>query len=307
MEKDLERILLPVDFKEASLQALDYASNLCIKNKGVLELLHVIETSGVLSEFFSSGDHLVKVTNRAKDKMLKLTKPIKEKLPGIKIKTRVERGKPYQKILDVAKQTQPGLLIMGENHQGKEVEKHLGRSVYHVTLHSTAPVLTLKGDALPNYDKIVVPLDLTKDIKRKLSSALFYGRYYKSDIYLVSALVGGIKMEDSRIYKRLTEARDALENNGVNCHIKLFDRSSVPPYQRVLQYVNKIEPDMIMIMTHQEGYTFDNYIGAFAHRIINDSPVPVLSLTSSVITKQYNRMIATMIDPAGVFTKSLPD
>ncbi len=302
MEKDLERILLPVDFKEASLNALEYASNLCIKNKGTLELLHVIETSGVLSEFFSSGDHLVKVTDKAKEKMLKLAKPLKKKLPGIKIKTRVERGKPYQKILEVVKKTRPGLVIMGENHQGIDVQKHLGRSVYHVTLHASAPVLTLKGEAIPNYNKIVVPLDLTKDIKRKLSSALFYGRYYKSDIYLVSALVGGIKMEDSRIYKRLTDARDALVNNGVNCHIKIFERSDVPPYKRVLEYVNSIKPDMVMIMTHQEGYTYDNYIGAFAHRVINESPVPVLSLTSSVITRQYNQMVATLIDPAGVFT-----
>ncbi|MFO8055517.1 MAG: universal stress protein [Bacteroidales bacterium] len=304
MAKELERVLVPIDFKGSSVKALEHASNLCIEKNGTLELLHVIETSGVLNEFFSSGDYLVKVTDKAKEKMLELTQDIKKKLPALRIETTIERGKAYQKILEVTKRTRPDLLVMGENHQGNNEKKHLGSSVYHATLHSTSPVLTLKGDnPKPDYDKIVVPLDLTKDIKWKISSAIYYGKTYQGEIHLVSALVGGVKMENSRIYKKLKEAQQTLLKNGVKSRVKLFDRSEVPPYKRVLQYMDKEKPDMVLIMTHQEGYTYNNYIGAFAHHIINESKVPVLSLTSSVTKRQYNQVVASMIDPAGIFTR----
>ena len=58
---------------------------------------------------------------------------------------------------------------------------------------------------------------------------------------------------------------------------------------------------MILIMTHREGYNYDNYIGAFAHHIINRSSIPVLSLTASAVDFNFREIIKTVVDPVGVF------
>ena len=46
----------------------------------------------------------------------------------------------------------------------------------------------------------------------------------------------------------------------------------------VLDYAEKIKPDLLVIMTHQETILFDNYLGAFAREIIHKSHVPVISI-----------------------------
>jgi nucleotide-binding universal stress UspA family protein len=215
----------------------------------------------------------------------------------------VERGKPYVKILEVAEEIDARFIVLGENHQGKDMKKDLGSTVYHVTLKSPIPVITVKGEAKEFGKKILVPLDLTRETGRQLFSALAYGKNYGASISLVSTLIGGIQRVQSRIYKKLGDAKQTLEKNGLECDIKLFERSEVPPFVRVLEYAKEIDASMILVMTHQEGYTYDNYIGAFAHHIINHSEVPVLSLTSSATSLNFKQLFRGVVDPIGMLLR----
>lgn len=303
MKKDLKNILVPVDFKDSSVKAVKYAYNLAEKLKGELVLLNVIETPGLLADFFSSGDNLVKITHQTKEKLRELINSVIKVDSPIKISSKVVRGNPYQKILKVAEEINARLIILGENHQGSEMEKELGSTVYHVTLRSPIPVLTLKGNIEKMNDLVVVPLDLTKQTRKQLYSALAYGLNYGAKIHLVSSLFGGIKIRDSRIYRKLRRAKKILVENGVECHTKLYSRSKIPPFTRVIEYAKEINAGMILVMTHQEGYTFDNYIGAFSHHILNNSEVPVLSLTSSATDWDFTHFLKNIIDPADIYEK----
>ncbi len=298
--KHIQNILVPVDFKEPSVKALHYAAYMAAKTDASLILLNIIDTPGLVAQFFQSTDHLVKITDVAKEHLIKLTEQIKKDVPGIKVSTRVDMGKPYQKILQVAKDIEADMIIMGENHLGGDPEDELGTTVYHVTLKSPLPVLTFKGDSDKIKDRIAVPLDLTKEVRGQLSAALYYGLEYGAKIYLVSVVVGGIAKKESRIWKKLQDAKDMLEMNGVACEVKLFKRSDVPPFQKVLEYTRKIDAGMILLMTHREGYTYDNYIGAFAHHIMNLSDISVLSLTSMSTSLDFSSFFKTLVDPMGV-------
>lgn len=303
MKQELKSILVPVDFKEPSIRAVKFAYRLSERFSGELLLLNVLETPGLLSDFFASGDHLVKITDQAKDRLNELAGSIRQDDSTVRISSKVERGKTYDKILKIAESVQARFIILGENHQGEGMQQELGSTVYHVTLKSLVPVLTLKGDAEKLGDKFVVPLDLTKQTSKQISSALLYGLNYDAKIYLVSALIGGIKMKDSRIFKKLKQAKMTLEENGVECEMKLFERSEIPPFSRVIEYAEEIQAGMILVMTHQEGYTYDNYIGAFAHHIINRSKVPVLSLTSSATDINFSQLMKGIVDPVGLLFK----
>jgi nucleotide-binding universal stress UspA family protein len=303
MKRELKSILVPVDFREPSVRAVKFAYRLSERFNGELLLLNVLETPGLLSDFFASGDHLVKITDQAKDRLNELAGSIRQDNSTVRISTKVERGKTYDKILEVAESVQARFIILGENHQGEGMQQDLGSTVYHVTLKSPVPVLTLKGNAEKLGDKFVVPLDLTKETSKQISNALLYGLNYGAKIYLVSALIGGIKMKDSRIYKKLKQTKMTLEENGVGCEMKLFERSEIPPFSRVIEYAEEIQAGMILVMTHQEGYTYDNYIGAFAHHIINRSKVPVLSLTSSAADLNLSQLMKGIVDPVGLLFK----
>lgn len=303
MIKDYKIILVPVDFKDPSLKAANYAAHLANGQSGEIVLLNVIETPGLLFDFFSSGDDLVKITNLAKDKLQELANSLMEKWPNVKFVTIVERGKPYIKILEAAQQSEIKMVVLGENHDSNEPDAELGTTVYHVTLKSPVPVLTIKETPSEWKNKIVLPLDLTREIQKQLKAAILYAKNYDAEIHLVSALIGGIKVSESRIHKKLKEAEKELKANNIKTKVKLFEVSKVPPFMRVLQYSEEIEADMIIVLTHQEGYTYDNYIGAFAHQIINLSKMPVLSLTATAIDFYFEQYLKRFLDPLGFTEK----
>lgn len=303
MKKELKDILVPVDFNQSSIEALEFACTIAQKIDTNIVVLNVMQIPGFIADLFTTGDELVKLSSITKDKLQELIEKVQVSFPGIEMKSRIVRGKPYQKILDVAEEINARMIVLGENHQGDEATKDLGSTVYHVTLKSLVPVLTYKGKHDTIIDNILVPLDLIKQTKKQLFSAMIYGLNYGAKIHLVSALIGGVKIRNSRIYKKLKQAKKTLEENGIDCEIKLFERSDIPPYKRVLEYSEEIKADMVMLMTHQEGYTYDNYIGAFAHHIINESRVPVLTLTSSASTIDSKKVITPFVDPFAIFNK----
>ena len=304
MRKEKKYILVPVDFREPSKRAATYAVKLAKRLHSEVFLLNIIETPGMLSKFFESGNLLVKITDEAKDNLHSLVKSLNETNPDVKISSRVERGKRYERILATATDIDARMIILGENHEGDEAEKNLGSTVYHVTLKSPVPVITLKGEPKDLTNSIVVPLDLAHETRKQLYSALVYGLNYNAKIYLVSSLVPGISVKQSLIYKKMRDAKRTLEQNGVETEIEIFEKKGSPSYQKVLKYAEEINAGMILLMTHKEGYNYDNYIGAFAHHLINRSDIPVLTLTASATNFNFREVIKTLVDPIGVFFKN---
>jgi nucleotide-binding universal stress UspA family protein len=303
MKKDRKFILVPVDFLEPSRRAAEYAVRLARRLHSEVILVHIIETSGLISKFFESGNFLVKVTDDAKEQLYEMVKELSQLDPEVKVSSRVERGKRYERILHTAKEIDARMIILSENHEGEEAQKDLGTTVYHVTLKSLVPVLTLKGKVKELGPSIVVPLDLAQENRKQLYSALVYGLNYNAKIYLVSSLIPGVKLKQSLIYNKLRNARDTLVQNGVDTEIQIFEKDKRPTYQRVLDYAKEIEASMILVMTHKEGYNYDNYIGAFAHHLINQSSIPVLSLTASATDFNFREIVKNIVDPVGMFFK----
>jgi len=307
MDKEIRTLLVPVDFQEAADKALNFAYSVAQLNGDEIALLYVVETPGWFSEFFSSGAELVKVVDDAKEKLQQLVQHYRSIYPEVKASSKVVKGKPYEEILKASKAMEVEYIVLGENHQGESKQKELGTTAYHVTLKASVPVFIYKGESTKFGRKLMVPVDLTKESKKKLDGALEYAIKYGAEVYLVSALVGGIKMRHSRIFRKLKKACKLFSESGVKCHMQIFPRSEKPPYELVLAYSEEIQADLIFIMTHQENSSYDNYIGAFAHHIINEANVPVLSFTASASDGKFSSMMRAMVDPAGIFKKDLLD
>jgi len=267
-----------------------------------IHLFHVIEAGDFLSGFLDSKDHIVKATLQA----VKMTNKLKsDYLKGeVDSVVKVETGKPYKKILEYAEAIDPSIIILGDNDPLDQKVKVLGSTNTNIITRSKWPVITVKNRKPASIRKIVLPIDLSTMFTAKICNAMMMAQEYNSKIYLVSVLMGGIKIEDSRIFSRMKEVQETFAKNNVESEIKLYDRTDVPVYKKILEYSNEIEADMIMILTHQESNTHDNYIGAVAHQIINEAPMPVMSLTYAAAVKELENFIKTAVDPFNIFTKN---
>ncbi len=302
MKARLKNILVPVDFNEPSIHSISYAMDIAHKINGTVHLLFVIETQGIINDFLQSGNELVRITDKAKEELNKLAESL-DNPNNVQIATRIERGKVYKKILEISQELNARFVVLGENHP-YDTDQVLGSTVYHVTLKSEAPVITVKRSYHQMAKRILVPLDLTKQTRKQLLSSLVYGMNYDTEIHLVSVKIANISMRRSLIQKKLRKADKTLRDNGVKGGYKLYDYSgNVPPYKRVLEYAEEIEADMILVLTHSEGFTYDNYIGAFAHHIINESPIPVLSLTAGAAVFGVEDFLKPILDPVGYLFK----
>lgn len=297
MKENRKNILVPVDFQEPSMKALEMAINVAKLVNGTIHLLYVIPKGDFLTGKMRSSDELVKISDAAKNKLSE----IDEKYPDIKMMTKIERGKRHDKIIETATALNARYIILGENHQQEEALKVLGSTVTQVVSRSAVPVITVKGDHTNLGKRIIVPLDLSKETRAQVFNAIAFGMHYNASIYLVSVLMGGIQYSKSRIYAKLRKAQRTITENGIDCTIKLYSRNDEPPYKSIIRYSEEVEADMYLIMTHQESVSKDNYIGAVAHHIINESPIPVISLTTTAAESDQTSLLKKIVDPMGIF------
>ena len=297
MKENRKNILVPVDFQAPSLKALEMAINVAAQVNGTIHLLYVIPKGDFLTEVTRSSDELVRITDAAKNKLTE----IDEKYPDIKMVTKIERGKIHEKILETAKELNARYIVLGENHQESKTVKVLGSTVTQVVSRSPSPVITVKGNHTDLGKRIIVPLDLSKETRAQVFNAIAFGMRYNASIHLVSVLMGGINLTKSRIYAKLKKAQKTITENGIDCSIKLFNRTEDPPYKKIIQYNEEIDADMYLIMTHQESVSKDNYMGAVAHHIINESTIPVISLTNTAAESDQTSVLKKIVDPLGIF------
>jgi nucleotide-binding universal stress UspA family protein len=292
--KRKNKILVCVDFQEQSLIALHQCYDLARFLKAEVVLLYVIESNDFFSGFFAPN--IDKVKNEVEERLVKLVEELKTE-SGLEFSYAIETGKAYERIVFKAEEIKARFIVMGKNGSNQGIKRFLGSNTIHVISESNCPVISVKGKHSIGYKNIVLPLDLTKRTREKVASAISFSRFFGSHVHVVSVLTGGIIIQKSRIYKRMKKVQRELEQNGVGCTLKLYKKSKTPDYGQVISYCNEINADLVMIMTHQEGKVSDYYIGSFAHHIINESEIPVLSIIPSRSSEDDESIIEAMVDP----------
>ena len=141
----LSRILVPLDFSTHSLGALEYARKLAEKFDSELILIHVVEPMVYMTDFnlgqISIPTIEKELVKKAEDELKKLKDKIGDRF---KVKVIVKLGKPFIEIVQVAKDEDIDLIVMGTHgHTGVE---HIlfGSTAEKVVRKSPCPVLTVR-------------------------------------------------------------------------------------------------------------------------------------------------------------------
>ncbi len=281
MKAQRKNIVVPYNFTEESRIALENTYNIAKFINATIVLLYVIEPGDFFQELFKSKDIINKVEKEAYSKLEEVAETAKKNSNG-EISTMVKRGKAYEQILQAADSINARFIILGKPTTQDKDKRTLGSTITRVVRQSSTPVIVMKGseDCKIQYKNILLPVDLTKRTREKLFNAIAFAMHYGATIHLVSVLMGSIKARESRIYKKLRKMEKLIQEHGINTTMKLFNRTPTPIHQVILDYANEINADMILVMTHKESLTGDNYIGAVAYEIVNESDIPVLTLTS---------------------------
>lgn len=271
------KILVPIGFSEQSIIALGQAFNLAkIKNSDVV-LLSVIEGQSMIESLFLD-DTSDELKAKVKSKLEDIASVYSSKY-SVDVDTMIAKGRVYEEVNKVADMISADLIVMGTNGVNSK-SKFIGSNAEKVVRLSKCPVITIKGKAHRDGCKnIILPLDLEKQTKEKVTYALEYARYWDATIRIVSVVLRDNNEVRAKLIKNIKQVEQFILDAGVKCTSEIVEgekKRNLGDF--VFDYEKKFDADMIMIMTKKEELTLSNNISVTARYIINNSDIPVMSI-----------------------------
>ncbi len=295
MKEFKKDIIVPVNFSSDSENSLEEAVFLAKLFQSKIHLINVIEVTDWWSKLVLTKETKENITQLSIENL----KKIADQYPEIEFESKVLFGRIHEEILKYSLLPNTGLIVLCDKHKEEKENKIIGSTVTHVITESKCPVITIKNKIDTEISNIIVPIDLSEDTDRQILSAIAFNKHSNATLHFISVLFPGFGTRNFRIKKKVGKLEKTLKENNINYKIKLIKKLKPYAYMDILEYSEEINSDLIVLMTHKEKYRFDNYIGAFAHRIINYSKVPVMTITSQAAKKETSSVI-DFIDPLGI-------
>lgn len=277
-------LLVPVDFNEQSLVALQQSYNLARLLQYDIVLLYVQEEKDFLNSLFSSEQK----QQIAEDINRKLEEVAIEvsRATAVKVSPIVKRGKVHAIILEVAETYNSRFILMGTNDAVKSSDparNMIGSNTSKVIRQSKVPVIAFNGKMHFNGCRsILLPLDLTKDTRQKVTYAITMAKLFGASIKVISVLWDKDSVEiKQQLMVQLRQVQSFIKEAGVVCMAELLEtgNSQQALVPAILDYARKENDiDLIIIMTQQENRLIEYFIGSAAQQILRQSEVPVMSI-----------------------------
>jgi nucleotide-binding universal stress UspA family protein len=266
---DKKIILIPVDFTEQSLFAIKQSYNLGRYTNSKIMLLHVYEKQG----------------DEQYDKLVKLTKET-ESESGIPTEFMNVKGNIYKETNRVAEELGVYTVIAGLETHMKSGDI-IGSSASRFIRECPAPIITIRGrEHRDGCENILLPLDLTPESREKVDLAVEFAKYFGAAIRILGVFSLSDERYENQLHAYAHQVKQYVKSKGIACTNKSIAGDSIA--ETVVEYANKIEADLVMIMTKPDLNFKEFFLGTTAQRIIDISNIPVLSLRPRKRTSTNN-------------------
>ena len=258
MSNPTSSILVPIDSTEQTIIALSQTYNLARLTNSKIVLLSVDEGNPPFVQ--KQLDELAKETSAK---------------AGVAVETMVRKGNVYEEINKVADVLNPLFVMIGLSSK-ITLGKIIGKNAFKMVRESKHPVITIRGKVHRDGCKtILLPLDLTKETREKVTKAIELAKIFNADIRVISILTQTNEEAENKLISYSNQVWKYIKDEGVRCTIKTLRGNDIP--QMILDYGHEVEADLILVMTKAELSMKEFFIGTVAQRLINESDIPVLS------------------------------
>lgn len=284
-KNNIERILVPIALTREGEIAMEQAMMFHKVFGSSLTIMNVISRTREQTCFLRK-ESPEKVHDRA---LCKLEEFVKNYFGGEipdYVSLHVRSGALITSIIDASKEFSSQLIIIKKSKRiiGKfaafrrhNAEKLIGQSF--------CPVLTISEDFTHEGIKsIVIPVDITKKSDDKVRWAKFLAKRFNAKVTIISVLDINIEARTSLAYRKAVEIEDQLLGENIECEMLLITETSGALWEVFLKQAERVNPDLIVIMTHEETVLFGDYIGHFAREVIHRAVQPVFNVVPRVGT-----------------------
>lgn len=275
----IEKILIPTDFSETSLLAVEHAAYVARTFQAELVLLHVVEKHWekfniVVPEMrIAAPDDIITIIEK---RLEELAKSIFLDY-GVKSYCITANGTIFSEILSISKEQEIDLIVMGTHGTSGFVEFFLGSNAYKVVNSSDCPVLTVNTHATKiGFDSIVLPIDNSAHSRHKVNKAIAIARQFSSIIHVLGLADFTDEKELGIFEIKIEQVEDYIRKCNIVCNKQIIRGNNQATM--TLDYAQQINTDLIVIMTDQDENISGRLLGTYAQQIVNHSKIPVMSV-----------------------------
>jgi len=281
----MKKILVPTDFSEQAVNAMEFACQIARKSGASILVLHMVDLSGFI-DYSAIGNSYSMLGTTAgigfDEKVLKsLTENAEEKMKDflqkfdhypIDIDNKIEFGNAFQFIVGEIKESMFNLVVIGSKGSSGVEEFLVGSNTEKVVRHAKCPVITVKSK---------VDLDSIKDI-------VYASKFTHDETHVMEELKKIIAGTGATLHLVRVVTPNAFETTrNIKSMIKGYvekhklDKYTINIYNDVVEedgiiyFARDIDADMIALSTHGRTGLMHLLSGSIAEDVVNHARRPV--------------------------------
>ena len=276
------KILIPIDFSNTSMRAVNHGAFLAELTKGELILLHVQKKAELLDIIIPALKlkDISIITNYLEDKLKKLADSISKQY-GIVVTPIVSMGNITSEIVKIAEEYKVGIIVMGTQGGDSSNDLFLGSNSYRLLTKSAVPVMTVRTVSPKyGYQNIVLPIDLSEHSRQKVNISIQLAAKYGAHLHVLGLLAKNDGEHKFKLEVILPQIEKLAKVKKVVCTSEI--KKTPNRAKTTLSYAKNKKADLIITMSDQDAEFSRFVLGSYAHQLINDSLIPVLSIPPEI-------------------------
>ncbi len=268
----MKKIIVPVDFSEASFKAVELAIHVAEHIEAEIEMIHVLEEK---NDPYST----ITETHRTEveKEFEKAINKYKDKLAHGKLSYEIAQGKIYREIISHAKYQNAELIVTSTHGSSSFEELFIGSNAHRMITFSEVPVLVIRND-IPKqkFSRILMPVNDSRESRQKVPFVAGFAKYFDATVVVQPIPTTRDERTEILVESYLKQTTNYLDKAGTKYEIGDMDKGNFS--DKVINAVDNYDVDLIALIAIEEeniaSYVFSGHI----HEIVRKAEVPVLTV-----------------------------
>ncbi len=124
-----------------------------------------------------------------------------------------------------------------------------------------------------------MPIDSSSQSSNKVFTTAEIATAFNSEVQILALHTSSLGSLKKQVDRHLKTAADHLDKSGIKYAVKEVSTKNLTP--DTCDFATKNRIDLVAIMTEQETTQANVFLGTFARQLVNNCPVPVMSVRMS--------------------------
>lgn len=266
------KIIVPIDFSDNSLNALEFGVALAGKKDGEIILVHVIEA---VFDFASQAAVAIDSMHRDAEALMQKTLE-KYKESNLTFKTIIKEGTASISIARIAREQEATLVVMGTQGASGIKLALIGSTTVNLIKESSVPVLVVPAQSIAaDIRKVALALEFASHEEKFIDWVIDMSKRWERGIEFVHVQTANAFEEDPGIKK----LENLIGSNYPGLPVKIHTFYAKTPIEGLDQFLEENE-NVILVMCHEHKNLWEQVLSrSQTIEMVFHSKVPLLVMT----------------------------